>query len=66
MCQATVYLGEQKVAQDVTWLEPVENGVRLSTFFEEPQVVEGRIQHIDFLKHRVVLKPTEENENGRD
>ena len=64
MCQATVYLGEQKVAQDVIWLEPIENGVRLSTFFEAPQVIRGRIHHIDFLKHRVVLEPTEEKENG--
>jgi predicted RNA-binding protein len=59
-------MGEQKVAQDVTWLEPIENGVRLSTFFKEPQVVQGCIQHIDFLKHRVLLEPTEEKQNERD
>jgi predicted RNA-binding protein len=64
MCQATVYLGEQEVAREVTWLEPVEGGVRLATFFEEPKVVHGRICHIDFLKHRVLLEPNEERDDG--
>jgi hypothetical protein len=27
--------------------------------------VPGRIQHIDFLKHRVQLEPLEEGEHGR-
>lgn len=63
MCQATVYLGEQEVAREVIWLEPVEGGVRLATFFEEPQFVRGHIHHIDFLKHRVLL---ESREGGED
>jgi len=65
MCQATVYLGDQEVAREVIGLELAEGGVRLATFFEEPQVVPGRIQHIDFLKHRVQLEPLEEGEHGR-
>jgi predicted RNA-binding protein len=64
MCQATVYLGEQEVAREVTWLESVEGGVRLATFFEEPKVVYGRICRIDFLKHRVLLEPNEERNDG--
>ena len=64
MCQATVYLGEQEIAREVTWLEPVEDGVRLATFFEEPRFVRGRIHHIDFLKHRVLLEPDEGEDNG--
>lgn len=59
MCQATVYLGDREIAREVTWLEPVENGVRLATFFEESRVVPGRIRLIDFLKHRVILEPSE-------
>jgi len=59
MCQAIVYLGDKEIAREVTWLEPAEGGVRLATFFEEPRVVPGRIRHIDFLKHRVVLEPLE-------
>ena len=66
MCQATVYLGDQEVVQEVIGLDPVKGGVRLATFFEEPRVVPGRIRHIDFLKHRVLLEPIEEGENERD
>ena len=66
MCQATVYLGDQEVAREVIGLDPVEGGVRLATFFEEPRIVPGRIRHIDFLKHRVLLEPIEEGENERD
>ncbi|HDQ71000.1 MAG TPA: CooT family nickel-binding protein [Chloroflexi bacterium] len=60
MCQADVYLGDQLVAKEVTGLEPVEEGVRLAAFFEEPQIVPGRIRRIDFLKHQVWLDPLEE------
>jgi len=60
MCQATVYLGEEEVAREVTGLEVSDEGVRLTSFFEEPQVVPGRVRHIDFLKHRVHLEPLEE------
>ncbi|HHN94293.1 MAG TPA: CooT family nickel-binding protein [Anaerolineae bacterium] len=66
MCQATVYLGEKKVAEEVTGLEPVEDGVRIAAFFEEPRLVPGRILRIDFLKHRVWLEPLgEERETAR-
>ena len=66
MCQAAVYLGDREVAREVIGLEVDEDGVRLRTFFEEPQVVRGRIRHIDFLKHRVLLEPMEEGQHGRD
>ncbi len=62
MCQATVYLGEKEVAREVTGLEVTEEGVRLTSFFEDPQVVPGRVHHVDFLKHRVQLEPLEEDE----
>jgi len=61
MCQATVYLGDREVARDVIWLEPTAEGVSFATFFEGPQVVHGRIQRLDFLKHRVLLEPLEED-----
>ena len=60
MCQATVYLGDQQVAEEVIGLELLEDGVRLMAFFEEPIVVPGRIRNIDFLRHRVLLVPLEE------
>lgn len=62
MCQATIFLGEEEVAREVTGLTPVEEGVRITSFFEDPQIVPGRILHIDFLKHRVQLEPLEEDE----
>lgn len=65
MCQATVYLGDREVAREVIWLEPTDDGARFATFFEGPTVVHGRIQRIDFLKHRVLLEPLEED-NERD
>jgi predicted RNA-binding protein len=55
MCQATVYLDEQKVMEDVIWLEPTEKGFLMRTFFDEPQEVVGTLQGIDLLKHRVLL-----------
>ena len=62
MCQATVYLGDEEVAREVTGMALVEGGVRLTSFFEEPQVVPGRVLHVDFLKHRVQLEPLKEEE----
>jgi len=62
MCQATVYLGEEEVAREVTGMTPVEQGVRLTSFFQEAQIVPGRVLHVDFLKHRVQLEPLEDEE----
>ena len=63
MCQATVYLvqdeQEEEIMRDVILLEPVEDGLRLQAFFEEPVVVKARVSRIDFLKHSVMLVPTE-------
>jgi len=65
MCQATVYLGEEVVAKEVNWLELVERGVRVRSFFEEPQLIPGVVKGIDFLKHRVLLAPiAEETDEG--
>jgi len=55
MCQATVYLDDERVMQDVIWLEPAEGGFTMRTFFGEPTTVKGKLQGIDLLKHRVLL-----------
>ena len=64
MCQATVYLAhdgqEEEIMRDVILLEPAEEGVRLSTFFDAPQTVRAHIQRINFLKHTVTLVAEEE------
>ena len=64
MCQAVVYLTQdeqdKEIMRDVVLLEPVEDGVRLQAFFEEPVTVRARIARIDFLKHTVTLVPVPE------
>jgi predicted RNA-binding protein len=66
MCQAIVYLEKggqkQEIMRDVIFLEPVEEGLRLQAFFEEPVTVQARVERIDFLKHTVTLVPTEESQ----
>jgi len=57
MCQATVFLVDEKVAEEVIGLEPVAGGVLLTAFFEDPIIVPGRIRSIDFLRHHVLLEP---------
>ncbi|NLE46484.1 MAG: CooT family nickel-binding protein [Chloroflexi bacterium] len=64
MCQATVFVGDQEVARDVTWLELTKGGVQLATLFDEPRFIAGHIRQIDFLRHRVILETDEERENG--
>ena len=63
MCQATVYMAqdgqEEEIMRDVILLEPVEEGLRLQAFFEEPVIVKAQVSRIDFLKHSVTLVPTE-------
>ena len=66
MCQATVYLGDRVVAEEVTGLELLEEGVRVTAFFEDPKIVSGRILHVDFLKHRVLLEPLDGRNDDRD
>jgi predicted RNA-binding protein len=70
MCQAVVTLAqdgqEKEIMRDVVLLEPVEGGVRLQAFFEEPVVLHARISRIDFLKHTVALVPAEGGERDGD
>jgi predicted RNA-binding protein len=64
MCQSTVYLikgkQQEEVMREVTRLVPVEGGVQLETFFEEPRFVAGRVAQVDFLRHTVTLVPLKE------
>ena len=64
MCQATVYLDEERVMQDVIWLEPTEGGFTMRTFFGEPMTVKGKLKGIDLLKHRVLLTSDEREPQG--
>ena len=51
---------EEEIMRDVTLLVPVEGGVQLGAFFEEPRTVMGRVAKIDFLKHTVTLVPPDD------
>jgi predicted RNA-binding protein len=52
--------------RDVVLLEPVEEGLRLQAFFEEPVTVQARVERIDFLKHTVTLVPVSDGGEGND
>ncbi|HIQ36548.1 MAG TPA: CooT family nickel-binding protein [Desulfocapsa sulfexigens] len=63
MCQMSVLVledtNEELVMESVTRLEVKDNGVAVSTFFEETKfVAEVRVQEIDFLSGKVFLERT--------
>jgi predicted RNA-binding protein len=60
MCQATIYLDGEKIMEDVTLVEILPEGVRLTVFFEPPRIVPAVIRQIDLLKHRVILETIKE------
>ncbi|HEB68179.1 MAG TPA: CooT family nickel-binding protein [Desulfobulbus sp.] len=62
MCQISAVVErdgvQETVMESVTALEVVEDGVILSTFFEEPKKISDVvIDTIDFLGGAVVMKP---------
>ncbi|AEH44689.1 RNA-binding protein, predicted [Thermodesulfatator indicus DSM 15286] len=65
MCQAKAFwLGngqEEEIMNDVIEIEVKPDGLVLKSFFEEPKKVEGEIVAIDFLKHKVFIKPKGSN-----
>jgi len=63
MCQMSVLVlegtNEELVMESVTRLEVKDNGVEVSTFFEEPKFVpDVHVQEIDFLGGKVFLERT--------
>jgi len=60
MCQMSVVKTENDqeeiVMESVTRLDVKDNGVEVSTFFEDPKFVPNvRVQSIDFLGGKVIL-----------
>jgi len=48
---------QELVMEDVTKLEVTEDGVRVSTFFEEPKTVSGvAVKTIDFVSGTMTLQ----------
>jgi predicted RNA-binding protein len=62
MCQATVYLNDEEIMQDVLKIEILPQGVRLIKLFEAPRVLPAAIREIDLIKHRVILQALPERE----
>ncbi len=61
MCQMKIMQdkdGQQElVMEDVANLEVVEEGIRISTLFEEPKLIPGvTIKTIDFLSGKTMLQ----------
>jgi predicted RNA-binding protein len=60
MCLATVYIEEdgqqEKVMQDVAWIEPENGGLELITMLGERQSFQARIERIDLMKSVIILK----------
>jgi predicted RNA-binding protein len=61
MCQMKIMQdknGQQElVMEDVSQLEVVEEGIRISTLFEEPKLIPGvTIKTIDFLSGKTILQ----------
>ena len=57
MCEATVYLEDELVLKDVTNVQVIEEGVRLTSLFEPSRVLPAEIREIDLARHRVILAP---------
>ena len=64
MCQATVYLNGKEIMRDVLRVEPLPDGLRLSALFEEPRIVPSIIREIDFIKHRVMLESSNQEQQS--
>lgn len=69
MCQMSVVYEKngatETVMENVTYLEAIAGGIRVSTLFEEPRVVAGAyVRKIDFMGGKVTLAPGGEEKNG--
>lgn len=62
MCESHAYLlrgdKEEKILDDVTFLEPGEDSVLLRNLFGEEVTVKGTIEKILFMDHKIILKET--------
>ena len=62
MCQATVYLDDVVVMQDVMIVEPVPEGICLIALFEPVRILPAVIRQIDLMKHRIILESLPQEE----
>jgi len=61
MCESSAYLktsGEDELLlEDVVMLVPEPGKVTLTSIMGDKKVIEGEIDHIDLMKHRIVIRP---------
>jgi predicted RNA-binding protein len=59
MCESNVYLQDEKdeklVMKDVARLKQQDNRIWLVDLLGEEKELEGKVQEIDFLDHKVVI-----------
>jgi predicted RNA-binding protein len=64
MCESNVYLqdedNEKLVMEDVALLKQQENRIWLVDLLGEEKELEGKVQEIDFLDHKVVISQEKE------
>lgn len=60
MCESHAYIlrgeKEEKILDDVTFLQPGEDSVLLRNLFGEEVTVKGTIEKILFMDHKILLK----------
>ncbi|MCD6302328.1 MAG: CooT family nickel-binding protein [Anaerolineae bacterium] len=49
------YLNGEKLIENVTWVEPTDEGVLVRSYFEPSRTIKARIQAIDLTTNRVLL-----------
>lgn len=59
MCESNAYLvrgdKEELVLSEVSVIEPVEGGYKLSGLFGDSVTVKGKLSEMNLLKHRIVF-----------
>jgi predicted RNA-binding protein len=59
MCESNAYVrrgsDEELLLKEVAIIEPIEGGYRLRGLFGEEAVVQGKIEEVNLLKHKILF-----------
>jgi len=62
MCESHAYVvrngEEEKILDDVTFLKPEGDQIVLRNLFGDEVTVKGKIEEIQFMDHKILLKET--------
>jgi len=62
MCESHAFIlrdgKEEKILDDVTFMKPEKETVILRNLFGDEVTVKGRIEEIQFMDHKIILKET--------